>query len=242
LEWRDRSPRPPEAERPRSDQESFARSVPEFAYFRKENVMRNIPYSGRVRPLKVSSESEAVLAFLRLECVPCPEGQRSVRLKNVDVTMQMLDFIDLGDGSRRPAPPILIGPIGLIREIDALVATLGPRLTAITAIDAVAGDDDGPNAIPKGVVCAMVFGVAISDAAEADFEAWRNCGQNLKAWHQARFRRARSNRQTQFETARDRSRGDLTTLQEPSPCPRTRTISSSTISAVASRCRTGRLW
>src|ERR1700679_400177 len=140
--------------------------------------MRNTRCFGHFRPLKVSPEIAVVLDFNHLECVPSPKGQRSLRLKDVDVFVQAMDFVDLHDGSRRPAPPVLIGPVGLGRRVDALVAKLGPRLKAIMAIDAVAGDDDGPNAIPKGLVCAMVFGVAISDAAEADFEAWRNCGRN----------------------------------------------------------------
>jgi hypothetical protein len=148
--------------------------------------MRNSRFAG-MPALDVSREIDDVARFEGLACKPSANGYRSILLGDIGVFVQTMDFVDLRDGSRRPAPPIVIGPVRIQRFAAEMAANVAARLSVVTAIDAVVGDDDAPDAIPKAVVCAMVFGIAVSTDAEPDFEAWRTCRRDLAAWYRARF-------------------------------------------------------
>ena len=114
---------------------------------------------------------------------PSPRGFRTMQVGCTDVFAQTMDFVDLETDIRKAAPPILIGPRHATPSAISFVEDLKPRLTAVCAIDAAVGDDDGPHAVLKGIITALGFGFELSKSAERDFECWRACAGDLSTWH-----------------------------------------------------------
>jgi hypothetical protein len=141
--------------------------------------MRNLPFS----PLPASQAINEIARFHRIKYVPSLRGYWFDFLAHTKVLVQTMDFVGLHDGSCRPAPPMLIGPAVADLRLDRLVEEVSRRLTAVTAIAAVVGDNPSANAIEKAIVCAQVFKVTIRDDARADFEAWRSCRGSLSDWY-----------------------------------------------------------
>jgi hypothetical protein len=141
-------------------------------------------------PLKAPAEIEQTARFNGLTCQPNARGPQIVTLGTTKVFVQPMDFVDLNDGSRRRAPPLVIGPAQVTHCATDLLARMRPRLTAVTAIDACVGDSNDRDAINKGLIAALVFGVDVSSHGESDFWMWRRCRGDLVEWRRLLFDRS----------------------------------------------------